>query len=45
MTDEKSEQMTDKKDPKMSEDEDLEKFGIADERHWIQINYYVTYIT
>lgn len=48
MTDEKSEQMTDKKDPKMSEDptdEDLEQFGISDERHWIQINYYVTYST
>lgn len=41
MTDEvsqKSEKMTDIKDPKMSEnptDEDLEKFGISDERHWI----------
>ena len=48
MTDETSEQMTDKKDPKMSEDptdEDLDKFGISDERHWIQINCYVTYIT
>lgn len=42
MTDEvsqKSEKMTNKKDSKMSEnptDEDLEKFGISDERHWIK---------
>ena len=36
MTDEKSEKMTDNKDPKISEDptdEELEKFGISDERH------------
>ena len=34
-----TEKMTDKKDPKMSEnptEEDLEKFGISDERHWIK---------
>ena len=51
MSDEKMSEMTAKKmsveklaDEKPADD-DLEKFGIADERNLFQINYYVTCIT